>query len=188
MRVFVRAFPRSRVQWLDVLARSARSASAPRRGRKTGPHAAKHTAAKERANARTRERGSRQGNARDSNRSLLSALARSAARPPSCHGSLSVRPALARSAGEGLEVVAPDGLLDKPEPLVDRQHAAVIRFVLGQHPPVAVLLRKVERVHLERECDAAPPVLPPHARQPRAQLVSRWRTPQLAGAHELIAG
>src|SRR3989442_16035189 len=52
----VRAFPRSRVQWLDVLARSARSASAPRRGRKTGPHAAKHTAAKERANARTRER------------------------------------------------------------------------------------------------------------------------------------
>src|SRR5438132_342845 len=93
MRVFVRAFPRSRVQWLDVLARSARSASAPRRGRKTGPHAAKHTAAKERANARTRE----------------------------------------------------------------------------------------------REGDAAPPVLPPHARQPRAQLVSRWRAPQLAGAHELIA-
>src|SRR5438309_11810753 len=65
MHVFVRAFPRSRVQWLDVLARSARSASAPRRGRKTGPHAAKHTAAKERANARTKTRKP-QGNARDS--------------------------------------------------------------------------------------------------------------------------
>src|SRR5438105_4715106 len=91
------------------------------------------------------------------------------------------------STRERFDVVNPGGILDEPQFDVDREHAAIVRLVVGLNSLEALGDRKLERADLQCESDTPPPVSTFDRRQTRAQAIRLRRPPHGARPDEFIA-